>query len=379
MSLITTCPHCATSFRVTPDQLRARAGKVRCGQCSQVFDGFQKLGTLPPPAPDAALPPVEAQQEAPLVPQPETHATVPDSSSVSVTEVPPMPSSNVEVMDAEPAPSASVVEPAVEQPIAAPELPSSEAIITSPAVPEPPPEPALSQQTPAFDMETARTQEPDMTAVPAQPSAVVEEPAAMPDTGHRALSAGAPARTTYSYAVPPLPEIDQYSEAEPPKRRNVLWALAAAVAATVLAVQVLHVYRDELAARYPALKPALVAFCGYASCKVRPLQRPDALKIEASDLQVTDPARPNIIQLTATLRNYSGGEVGYPALDLVLTDNREHALVRRIFPSSEYLVRADAPTVSIAANAEVTVRIDIDIGNLAAAGFRLNLVSDINI
>jgi predicted Zn finger-like uncharacterized protein len=43
MSLLTRCTRCHTLFRVTPAQLQARGGKVRCGRCMNVFDGFQAL------------------------------------------------------------------------------------------------------------------------------------------------------------------------------------------------------------------------------------------------------------------------------------------------------------------------------------------------
>jgi predicted Zn finger-like uncharacterized protein len=45
--LITTCSHCQARFRVTPQQLNARQGQVRCGRCSQVFNGFQILERFP--------------------------------------------------------------------------------------------------------------------------------------------------------------------------------------------------------------------------------------------------------------------------------------------------------------------------------------------
>src|SRR5687767_14466471 len=45
--LITTCSHCQARFRVTPQQLNARQGQVRCGRCSQVFNGFQMLERFP--------------------------------------------------------------------------------------------------------------------------------------------------------------------------------------------------------------------------------------------------------------------------------------------------------------------------------------------
>ncbi len=41
--MITRCPNCTTSFRVTPDQLKAMQGRVRCGQCQQVFNAIDSL------------------------------------------------------------------------------------------------------------------------------------------------------------------------------------------------------------------------------------------------------------------------------------------------------------------------------------------------
>jgi len=43
MSMITRCPACGTSFRVTLAQLEARAGHARCGYCSVVFDARAAL------------------------------------------------------------------------------------------------------------------------------------------------------------------------------------------------------------------------------------------------------------------------------------------------------------------------------------------------
>src|SRR6185437_9828884 len=45
--LITTCTHCVARFRVTPQQLNARNGQVRCGRCGKVFSGFEALERMP--------------------------------------------------------------------------------------------------------------------------------------------------------------------------------------------------------------------------------------------------------------------------------------------------------------------------------------------
>jgi predicted Zn finger-like uncharacterized protein len=41
--MLTRCPACATHFRVTPDQLKLRAGRVRCGECQHVFNALDTL------------------------------------------------------------------------------------------------------------------------------------------------------------------------------------------------------------------------------------------------------------------------------------------------------------------------------------------------
>ena len=43
MALATQCPHCHTTFKVAHDQLKLRAGLVRCGACKQIFNGIENL------------------------------------------------------------------------------------------------------------------------------------------------------------------------------------------------------------------------------------------------------------------------------------------------------------------------------------------------
>ncbi len=67
----TRCPECQTVFRVTPEQLKARAGKVRCGHCQAVFNALDSLletpvAPLPPPAAATVAPAIAAEPEHPL-------------------------------------------------------------------------------------------------------------------------------------------------------------------------------------------------------------------------------------------------------------------------------------------------------------------------
>ena len=48
--MLTCCPACGTTFRVTPEQLKARGGKVRCGKCQEVFNAIDRLSAAPEPS-----------------------------------------------------------------------------------------------------------------------------------------------------------------------------------------------------------------------------------------------------------------------------------------------------------------------------------------
>lgn len=49
------CPACLTTFKVSPAQLEARGGMVRCGICSAIFHAEQRLLKIPPPGPETAV------------------------------------------------------------------------------------------------------------------------------------------------------------------------------------------------------------------------------------------------------------------------------------------------------------------------------------
>jgi hypothetical protein len=205
-----------------------------------------------------------------------------------------------------------------------------------------------------------------------------------------------------SAAIPPAPTLTgssaEHSAASPPastaeagdvspgKTRQLtqllrrptsaqLWSAGAFGLATLLALQLVFAYRSELAARYPPIKSVFTALCDRAGCSVTLPQRPDLVRIEASDVHMIDANRPQLIQLTATLRNHASYDLAYPALDLVLTNANEHALARRIFTPDEYLDQSRDPQAGIPANAEITVALDLDTGNLNASGFRLDLLA----
>lgn len=312
-SLTTRCAHCQTVFRVTTAQLQAHAGQVRCGRCMQVFDALAALAPEPAPAPNETASAVVHEQPAAMEPS-------------SVAD-----------------PVSTAPEPAAELPLASPEpWPVNDPGFNPFA--DPRSEQSAPAEQPAADVEMFRPAEvaPELTVSATPPDAD------NPFTHAPAASAGQPQRRLRAAVV---------------------------LLVLMLAGQATFFYRSEVAARFPLAKKGLGWLCEKAACVVALPQRPQSILIEASDLQVIDPANPNRIQLTATLRNHAGHDVAYPALDLVLTNVNDHTLARRIFLPVEYLGAGRDIGAGIAANAEMTVRLALETGNLAAAGFRLAVLA----
>ena len=84
VSLATRCPHCATVFRVQPAQLSARGGKVRCGKCTQVFDGV--AGLVAPSELGSGEGPTEASPQLALFEAGQAQATEETGSATPAPE-----------------------------------------------------------------------------------------------------------------------------------------------------------------------------------------------------------------------------------------------------------------------------------------------------
>ena len=66
--MLTRCPACETHFRVTAEQLKARSGKVRCGECQHVFNAIDSL--IEEPMVVAATTPAVKDDEITVSPAP---------------------------------------------------------------------------------------------------------------------------------------------------------------------------------------------------------------------------------------------------------------------------------------------------------------------
>lgn len=372
----TRCPECQTTFRVTPDQLRARAGKVRCGQCQTVFNALDSLIEEHLPT-GSDLPALASETSAAA--QPELVAPIdfsPASTLETLDQQEPMASTLEEDDPADPGNTptdADTDENAdddtdgetdedthADDALSVPATDPALSVLLEPtfsttSVGEPRGEPSEQGAEPTVDgdpvtpLSEAEAHELGKATGLILPREMTEVP------GYSKWSAGVMADPVHPEA--PLPMRWPY-------------ILVATLLAFALLGQVSYRFRTELAINVPLLRPALEKMSASLGTTIPLARRVDLISIESSDLQ-SDTTRGNMLVLSATVRNRAAFPQAYPALELALTDTRDTPIARRVFLPEEYLPATQPADQPIGPHADVGVRIWIEAKDINAAGYRL--------
>ena len=295
-------------FKVVADQLKVSDGWVRCGHCDGVFDASAHF---------------QANAEAETLEVPEVF--------------------EVDVQDASPQVPAFFAE---EAPIAAAvPLPEPIAQLSPPALP----------QAPVLPHFVAHPHEDD-ASISAPLSTYLSAPEAADFPGqddHARSQEGAERRALYGSKKsnkslssaktedarrPVLPEVTFVQTAQrrdTPKNplHKLLAVLLALVLLGALALQVLLHERDALAARYPALLPALDVVCQTMDCQISPPRVIEAVMIDSSSFTQTGP---DVYRLNVVLKNTRSAVVAMPALEVTLTGSQNEVLIRKVLLPSEF-------------------------------------------
>lgn len=152
------------------------------------------------------------------------------------------------------------------------------------------------------------------------------------------------------------------------KRSTILLAIGSLVLLLALAAQGAYAFRNVLAARYPALHPALAAMCSALGCRVELPAQIDSLVIETGELQTLGP---DTYQLTTLLRNQGTLVQAWPHIELALTDANNKPLLRRVFKPSEYLPHGVSPAAGFAARTEQPVRLYFQLEQLKPSDYHI--------
>lgn len=160
---------------------------------------------------------------------------------------------------------------------------------------------------------------------------------------------------------------------DPAKRaRRWPWVLGSLLMVAVLLSQAAYYYRSSIIVLFPQAKPYAASLCASLGCDLPLPRRIELMSIEASDLQA-DTSNPNIMVLSATLKNRAIFDQQFPLLELTLTDAQDQPVVRRVLTPQDYLGKSATPGAGFAANTEIAIKVFIEGSQVKATGYRLYL------
>ena len=356
MSLITTCPECATSFHVKPEHLSAHRGDVRCGKCNLVFNALDKLTQTPDlPLPVAsALPEVEE-----ILPSDISSETI-QEPSVEVRTDKELPIDEPFVI-IEPEITAHDVEDAIIADEPSQDIDIYEEVLIEPESSEPVfVEPALAKE-----IEPEAPQPADIIEEVAETPAPEDSPAIIDEASVKNNAAKAP--KSFLDAAPKNKLHSTNAQRKVPK--SVLALLIGLLILASLA-QATYYLRSPIALKFPVLKPYLVSACGHLGCKIELPKDATLLLVDDSNLQ-EDAEHAGVIHLSSTLINNAEFAMAYPLLELTLTDANDKPLLRRTFKPSEYLVAGTKVNDGIPAGEEVHIKLSLIAADTPVSGYRV--------
>jgi predicted Zn finger-like uncharacterized protein len=386
------CPECLTRFRVTADALRAARGTVRCGRCGSAFDALPSLSDALPTTPDAPAPSVLEVREVPAgaahePPQPtEYHFTADDLEKVFVDarewqrqygpgrEL----AGSGEAADDGGEPSELLDWPSSTRSSEGQSLEDitleGERIEIASFPVESDADPETTEPAPYHDPD-ATGRFPVLEAPPGT-EFPDEESAERADLRQDVEATAAPAPLVVPEGIRAIdPRGDAHDDSMdslPVARRfGPAWAVGSLVAALVLALQLVHYFRQDLV-RQPMFGPALVEVYARLGLPLAPNWDPRALQLRQSggDGPVTIAGR---MHVQASITNRATFVQPMPLLRLQLEDRYGEPVATRDFEPAEYLKHPASASTVLAPGASAEADLEIADPGTDAVGYRLDL------
>lgn len=423
---LTRCPHCQTRFRVTEQQLGVAAGKVRCGNCMEVFNardnavaspGSSQPATppVPPKTPSRETPPQQQTgaadddeflfQDNPEEDALDGHYTQSfkadddlsdsflaldqgskfDSTTDEVEHIGEVDESWAEEMlhdterqesrarreqaasasDRKPAPKAPSEPRAEPAPKSHPEAPSEPAV--NPNRPEPRPEP-----------EAAAAPNPALSPLEELSLSVEADDVRYSDPDNGGKETRKAAKSERKPTAPKNPYSDLRSQpvAAGGSGRGwgakLLWLLGSLALLGLIFAQ-LFVFQFDRLSRYEPLRPLYAAACPLIGCELPEMVDTD--QIESRKLVVrSHPDEPKALLVEALIVNQAPFEQPFPAIVLTFSNLNNDVVAQRAFKPSEYLQGEAQDMTSIPPNTPVKIALELQDPGQDAVNYNLRFL-----
>ena len=187
------------------------------------------------------------------------------------------------------------------------------------------------------------------------------------------------ARTRYSSATDVGRAPPEFLDQDREERHGLLrklWGYACLIGLIALGLQLVYVYRTDIANSVPILRPVLETACQPLGCSVGYARRLELIHITSSSLQpptgaaAIDDGRSRLV-LTVVMRNRHDKPQHWPALVLDLNDLSDTVVARRALKPEDYLT-PEQLRGPFAPQGELKISVPIEVTGVQVNGYQLN-------
>lgn len=370
--MLTQCPGCQTTFRVTSEILRVAEGQVRCGRCQTQFDALERLiqetddgeietGRYLRPPRAIPQPPTPGHIE---VEEPIEHEDITlEGRHIEISGV-------YETIDESGQGQPQVREEIVEEWV---EIGEDEPTLdTEPQVIDMQREYSSDDAIEVDDLrEVAAEMEAEQASARTGRWAAPRVANDSTDPGLGAARFSAAPRAREPAVAEPAPADFDFPTSQRHQPTARIWKILALPLVLLLSLQVVHNYRATLA-RHPRVGAPLQKFYSALGVTVRPDWNLHAYEVQQRGV-VSDPAAPGTLKVRASVKNLADFAQPYPMIRLVLEDRWGEQVRAREFQPAEYLDPATAANRLLAPAQQTNATIAIVDPGPDAEGFRFDV------
>jgi len=340
IELTTQCPQCQHQFDVTLEQLQQRKGLLRCPRCAQIFDAYECAVAKTQAAPSVS----PITEPVILTPTP---SPTPTPSATPGSSKPPSFSISAAASDSESESQSHFISQPASAPIA--EGPQIKTRAQTAA--------AIRSSQP---IQSATESDQDIRVYLSQDGRPEPRWQAQPDTSvphfsaepRRVVALDEPSSTDHGWSRP-------------------LWVLLVWVLVVMTALQLLYVYRAQIANTVSFTRPVLQRLCDGLGCTIPYMRTVEAIEIRQSSLQ----QQPNFEQkgqyaylLQLQLKNTLAWAQEWPTLVVSFTDASAAALATLPIEPQQYLAPSQRQR-PFEPGAQLTIRLPVLLPNKKINGF----------
>ena len=234
------------------------------------------------------------------------------------------------------------------------------------------PDPEINQANAADDELTSLRFTPESAEDEPREPYIGEAEAALAQ--HAALSEDSVSDAVEDVSAEEKPDFVLKAEREQKRGRliRIAMLLSCLILLPALLLQLAYIFRVQISANFPEVRPVLVQACGVIHCQISLPAQIEHITLESNELE-SPPPDGKAFTLTMQLQNNATTIQTWPYVELVLNDEKDKAVLQKAFAPADYLNDKATLSKGFAPKSQQNIKLYFELPKLKASGYHVSV------